>query len=421
MRVFSSTFEHSLATMETVNWEIERLLRSREMGSLLQSALQSAGLRLQGWDLERVYSRPLGETSARFQVFTVDRSLTLVASTRELRETERVQLGAIRCESAVGLLHIWAHPADPELPGLLIVEDHPRLEARLAQLLGIEVQIQQSQMLVLRPLRRAVYRIVVRSAEGFRTLFLKVVRPRKLPELLARHRTSTLVPPTADLGDGILAVDQAPGISLAQLLYTPHSPNPGVRISPGVVLSALDSMTSDAMALPAKTPPTDRLESFTDTLAAGGAQRTRVKSLIALILQNVDTSPQPAEPTHGDFHPANLFLSEDGLRAEALIDADTIGPGQRQNDIAMMLAHLIVLPSFSFEGYRTAADTARDLWAATASSADLGLASRTAASLLCIAPGARNPDQLNYYLDVAENLMETGDIAINEHTREFEM
>lgn len=421
MRVFSSTSRPGLATMETVNWEIERLLRSTDMGPLLQGAVQSAGLTLQGWTLERVYSRPHGETSARFLVQTAGHDITLVASTRELSESQRIQLGAVRCESAVGLLHIWAHPADPELPGLSIVEDHLRLEERLAQLLGVEVQIQQSQMLVLRPLRRAVYRIVASSEMGFRTLFLKVVRPRKFTELAARHLASPLVPPTADLGDGILAVDQASGISFAQLLYMPHSQNSGLRIAPETILSALDSISSDALVLPSRTPPAERFESFADTLVAGGAHRDRVTSLMDLISENLDTGSQPVEPTHGDFHPANLFLSEDGLHPKALIDADTIGPGQRRNDVSMMLAHLIALPSFSAEGYRTAAETAGALWAATSPGTNQDLAARTAASLLCLAPGTHSPEQLTYYLDAAEHLASTGVMAIKEDSREGEM
>lgn len=404
-----------------MNWEIERLLRSSEVGELLQSALRSAGLQLQKWALERVYSRPGGETSARFRIHTEGSELTLVASTCTLQEDERVSLGALRCSSALGTLHIWAHPADPALPGLKVVEDHPRLEERLAQLIGHDVQIQQSQMVVLRPLRRAVYRIVLESPDGVRTLFLKVVRPRKLVQLRARHLASTLFPPTADLGDGILAVQEAPGISLAQLLYIPQSPNPGVLVTPETILCALDSITDRALLLPTRNPPAQRFVGFADTLVAGGAERARVESLMNLIARNLKNPDLPPQPTHGDFHPANLFLSEDGLHPKALIDADTVGPGQRRNDIAAMLAHLLALPSFDAAGYRTAVNTARALWAATAPGAETDLASRTAASLLCLAPGARSPDQLDFYLETAENLACNGVMAVTEQTHDAEM
>lgn len=412
MRVFSSQNPFRIATIDTVNWEIERLLRSTQIAPLLQAAIRSSGLELQGWGLERVYSRPDGETSARFSVEASGLELTLVASTRMLREADRARLGAIRCESAAGTLHIWAHPTDPELPGLRIVEDDVQLTARLAQLLGTELRIEQSQMLVLRPLRRAVYRMVVNSDRGLRTLFLKIVRPRKMDQLIARHRACALVPPTADLGDGILAVDQAAGIAMTQLLHFPSSPAPGVRISPETVLSALDSITGEALRLPPRTPPSGRFTRFIDALVAHGAQRRRVQSLAESIQRQIDLSLPASETCHGDFHPANLFLTEDGLRPTALIDADTVGPGRRRDDIAMMLAHLLALPSFDATGYRTAADTARALWQETASRSAADLAARTAASLLCLAPGARSAGQLSYYITAAENLISTATIPV---------
>ncbi|WP_120004460.1 phosphotransferase family protein [Nesterenkonia muleiensis] len=407
--------------MVAVNWEIEQLLRSAEMDLLLQRAVRTSGLELESWELKRVYSRPHGETSARFHAQVSGRPITLVASTRKLGDSDRARIGAVRCESAVGILHIWAHPSDPELPGLHIVEEENRLRQRLSPLLGAELQIEQSQMLVLRPLRRAVYRVVVSSEMGFRTVFLKVVRPRRIAELVARHRACTLAPPAADLGDGILAVDQAPGVSMTDLLYLPNSPNPGVRISPETVLSGLESITESALQLPPKTPAARRFESFIDTVVAGGADPERLRTLSRLIRHQLSTSPGAAEPSHGDFHPANVFLTEDGRRVTALIDADTVGPGHRRDDLAMMLAHLVVLPSFDAMGYRTAPGLAQALWHAYAHSGRHDLAARTAASLLCLAPGARSPDQLRYFIAAAESTVRSGHISVIEHTHDSQL
>ena len=44
------------------------------------------------------------------------------------------------------------------------------------------------------------------------------------------------------------------------------------------------------------------------------------------------------EPTHGDFHEGQLFVSK-GL-ITGMLDIDTMGPGRRADDLACMIAHL---------------------------------------------------------------------------------
>ncbi|WP_191089729.1 phosphotransferase [Nesterenkonia ebinurensis] len=400
-----------------MNWEVERLLRSAQMEVLLQTALGSSGLCLEDWSLDRVYSRPHAESSARFQVLASGHQLTLVASTRQLTDEQRDQLGAVRCESAAGSLHIWAHPTDPELPGLRVVEDHAQLAQRLAPLLQHRVRIEQTELVVLRPLRRAVYRVVAVSELGYRRLFLKVVRPQKMPELLARHLACSLIPSTADLGDGILAVDQAPGVTLTDLLYLPSSPLPGIRIDPQVILRALDSLSAQALQLPARTAPPQRFASFGQALIVGGAHPDRVHSLMHRIQAQLRPHTGPLEPTHGDFHPANLFLTDDAASPAALIDGDTVGPGHRIDDVTMMFAHLLALPSYDAAGYSTVPQLVHDLWCAVTMGAydPADLVARTAASMMALAPGARGPEQLDYYLGAAEHILGCGIISVPHH------
>lgn len=422
--------------MVCVNWEVEHLLRSTEMGPLLAAALGSSGLELQEWALERVYSRPPAaddglrtghsmQTSARFRVQASGHVLTLVSSTRELSRSEREQLGAVRCESEVGLLHIWAHPTDPELPGLAVVEDHGDLARRLSGLLEIPVSIREAELLVLRPLRRAVYRTVLESDLGFRTVFLKVVRPKKVAELRERYSTCSLTPPSADLGEGILVADQAAGRSLAEHLYRPPAAESAAEqsagteapvVEPNVVLSALESIGTSALQQPPRTAPAQRLASFTSAVLASGAERGRVADLTRRIEAGLNHPPGPLVPVHGDFHPANLFLAEDASRPTALIDADTVGPGYRSDDLAMMLAHLLVLPSYDAAGYAAVPAFLNALWntiAARHQATDLP--ARTAAAMLSLAPGARSPSQLNAFLTAAESLLDTEGIGLDRH------
>src|SRR5699024_2977870 len=225
------------------------------------------------WQLERIYSRPQNhgrsaETSARFRVSAGGRIFTLVASTRTLDHIQRQALGAVRCDSPAGQLHIWAHPNDPELPGLAVAEDPTLLAQRLTPLLGVAVDVTAPQMLVLRPLRRAVYRVQVTSQLGERVLFLKVVRPKKVAELLRRYTACSLTPRAADAGDGLLVSEAAEGRPLTDLLYRPTSPNPGMRVDPHAVLGALDSLQPEAMDLPPRAAPSSRHRSFVDSLVA---------------------------------------------------------------------------------------------------------------------------------------------------------
>lgn len=53
--------------------------------------------------------------------------------------------------------------------------------------------------------------------------------------------------------------------------------------------------------------------------------------------------------THGDFYEANIF-TVDG-RAVQVIDIESVGPGYLVDDLATLLAHLVVLPDLSRAHY----------------------------------------------------------------------
>lgn len=404
-------------TIAGMNYAAEQFLRSEQMGPLLAAAVRSTGLYLRSWSLERVYSRPHSATSARFGVDASGHPVTLIASTRPLTDTQRDQLGAVRCESPLAVLHIWAHPTDPELPGLQVVEDQEALSSRLSELMAVDLEVDQLQMLVLRPLRRAVYRVRLKSALDYRTVYLKIVRPHKVAELLDRHAGCDLTPATADLGDGIILLDEARGVPLTELLYHPVSPNPGITVEPEVILSALEGLNDKALLLPPRQAPAQRLEGFSAPLIAAGADAGVLEELIRDISAQLDEEPGERVAVHGDFHPANLFLSRDGRGVEALIDADTVGLGHRADDLAMMLAHLLALPSFDAEGYRGVADLVARLWARLVADGEAGdLPARTAGALISLAPGARSAEQLDFYLATAQRLVAIGDISATQHT-----
>lgn len=402
--------------------ELISMLRGPRAEELLRLALGSTGLELHSWEFEQIYSRPGAEVSARFltQCSKSGRPATLrmVLSTVHMTEKQRRRIGAVRADSAADTLHVWAHPADPELPGLMVVEGDPtgargrpgtaELENRLSAQVGEQVQLRALELLVLRPLRRAVYRAVVVSTRGERTLYLKAVRPRKVPALLARHQTSPLIPTTIDIGDGILALDQAQGLPLAHHLYRPLAPQQGRVIDLQVVLGALDTLQPDAVTLPARPAPAQRLEGIASEAVAAGAPSSRVAALTDRLATALVPIPGPLVPTHGDFHPANVFLDHDARRSTALIDADTVGPGYRVDDLATLLAHLLALPSFDAQGYRDVPETLSRFFSQSEMDHDpVDLCARVAAVLISLIPSARDSQQLEHYLRWAEDLTGT--------------
>lgn len=57
----------------------------------------------------------------------------------------------------------------------------------------------------------------------------------------------------------------------------------------------------------------------------------------------------PVVATHGDFYEANIF-TVDG-RATSVIDIESAGPGHLVDDLATLMAHLVVLPDLSAVHY----------------------------------------------------------------------
>ncbi|MGJ9405344.1 phosphotransferase family protein [Nesterenkonia aurantiaca] len=431
---------------DRVRGDLLSVLRGAEAETLLRRALGASGLELRGWELEQVHARPGADSSARYRVQCAApggaqagragleelTELRVVASTVAMTPQQRSSVGAIRADSPHGRVHLWVHPVDPQLPGLLLVE-HPapspcaepgstELESRLSGLLGEQCRLQSLQMLVLRPLRRAVYRAVVASERGERVLYLKVVRPARMTELLRRHSCSPLNPSVADAGDGILVLDQAPGLALTQHLYrgaapggtAPSGTSPteipaaGVApLDPQVLITALETLRPETLELSPRLPPARRLDGLVESAITAGADSRRVQQLSSRIGAGLRERPGPLVPTHGDFHPANLFLDQTGRHPTGLIDADTTGPGYRVDDLATMLGHLLTLPSFDAQGYAAVPEFARRFHSHCLLHADrLDLGARTAAVLLSLLPGAQSADQREHHLHTAETLVE---------------
>lgn len=396
-------------------WEIEHVLRGEEAGELLRSALASSGVTLHQWHMERVYSRPTVsglESSGRYRVVSSAGELILVASTRTLTDSQREALGAVRAESSVGTVHVWAHPRDPELPGLPVVEDSQRLGARLSELRGEPVEVTEAELLVLRPLRRAVYRVGLRSPRGAESAYIKVLRPAVEREALARHAACPLAPPAVPIGDALLYMPAASGQSMLHRLY--HRDPEKSPMSPTVLISALDRLSEAALSLRPRRPPWTRVHKAVRAAESAGVSALRLEQLTTDLLRRLpDSAPTlgtatdpPMVAVHGDFHPGNIFLTHDDAAVSALIDTDTVGPGQRVDDLAMLCAHLSLLPGIDPEGYASVPAVYRGIWDYAMDSPDQrALPMRTAAALLSLLPGMRTPEHQEFCLSAVDTLL----------------
>lgn len=405
-----------------MNHDVNDLLRSPTAGQLLQAAVETAGLSLTAWQLERVYNRPGAETSAKYRVQASGADMMLVISTVDLDDEARAAMSAVRAESDRGTVHIWAYPRDPRMPGLEVVEDTTSLPTQLSRVFGSPVEVLGAELLVLRPLRRAVHRAEISVDGARRTVYLKTVRPERAVELIARHTACSLAPVARDAGDGIVVTDSAAGVPLTHVLHAPTAAERGLKplaglLDPGKILpAAAASYAPSALEFRQRTHPVRRLHSFVGSLTAHGADPHLVGRLIARTERQMNPEPGPLVPVHGDLHPANIFMDPQSGEPCALIDLDTLGPGYAVDDAATMLGHLIALPGLDSSGYQAAADfTQRTLHYLGTHHDPADVAARAAAVLLSLAPGARNPAQLEWYLSAAQRTLDGEVPAVASH------
>lgn len=386
------------------------LLRHARAAELLAAALAPSNLRLEGFVRTNWFNRPGAEASAIYRVQASGRELHLIASTLELSPAEREALGAVRLDGSEGTVHIWPHPADPALPGLPVACDPTALGRRLSHLWGEETEVIDLRMRVLRPLRRAVLQAEVTSGGHRRRIFLKVVRPYRAAELLHRHTLCPPAPTAADAGDGIVVLQEAPGMSLVSHLYRAGGDDRQVpHIETPVLFEALTTTSEDALRLPPRPAPAEKVEAYAGTCIQAGAAPTRIDALLQSIAPRLLPEPGPVTVTHGDFHGANIHLDATGRQISALIDVDTLGPGRAADDSACLLAHLLVLPSISPQGYTTAPPLTRRVWNHAATRHDPeDLTVRTAAVLMSLAAGARTALHRDLWLMLAETLCMQG-------------
>lgn len=155
------------------------------MTDLLQAAL-AAGGRLLSWSARAVDHRPAHSTtvsySARVAWADGERAETLGASTG-LGTVEECPPGVIAVSDGERQVAVWRFPLDPALPALASAYDADAVSGLFASY-GLPSASVRFRTLAYRPGRRAVLEATTSGA----TLFLKVMRPRRVAGMHERHR-----------------------------------------------------------------------------------------------------------------------------------------------------------------------------------------------------------------------------------------
>ncbi|MGO1315716.1 MAG: phosphotransferase [Cellulomonadaceae bacterium] len=319
-------------------------LTGPEAASALAAALAPEGVMLAGPEVHEVHHRPGAGVTVGYDVRVRGHDGT-ESGVYLLMTTAPLPGGAGR-DGVVALtrgdrtLHVWRHPSDPMLPGLTpacAVEE-------AARRVGFTPEEGPAtlQLIGYRPLRRAVLCLSTPQ----RRVYLKVVRPDQLDALLIRNRCAAPAGAPAVLDvwpESVLVFPQAEGEPLPEVLARDGA----AGVAPQVFLSCLDALDPAALALPRRPAWTDRTAHYAQ--AARNVLPDCVDRIAALadgIVAGLQRAPVgPTVVTHGDFHAANVLMT--GTRISALLDVDTIGPGQRVDDLACLIGHMVVLPSLA--------------------------------------------------------------------------
>lgn len=230
---------------------------------------------------------------------------------------------------------VWRFPDDPFLPGLAVATDAERVAALLQQL-GARTGVPRLRTRAYRPGRRAV----VEATTGAERIFIKVLRPDKVPALQDKHvALAGTVPVPHSHGwsaeYGLVALQAMPGKTLRKVIEG------GTRRIPGAtaLVGLLDRFPRPDDATSPVSGPLQRVEHHAATLAAVLPEaRSRLEALVAG-LETGGTGTTDA--VHGDFHASQVLVRGDSI--VGLVDVDTAGTGERIDDLANFTGHLATL------------------------------------------------------------------------------
>jgi hypothetical protein len=343
------------------------LLTSPEVKELLSAAVEHAGGSLVSWRLDHVDANPRYSTTATYSAavdWPTGRRTELLGASARVGGRSGNDERAMIFGDGDREVAVWLYPDDPDLPGLRRAAVPNRLAVLLNEHRVLDHPVSGDnialEMISYRPRRRAVVKVVITSSSGPRTFFVKVLRESVYAPTLQRHELlrRARFPATAvaaATADFILVLPEMPGRPLTQAIFDEAMPCAAESL-----IMLLDSLPSAVVALPRRPPWTGAVATYAEIIAAAlPVLDPQLKWLVGQVSNGLAGLPPGLEPTHGDFHEGQLFVSN-GL-ITGVLDIDTIGPGRRADDLACMIAHLSTMQRMTAE---QAAGLSRliDLW-----------------------------------------------------------
>jgi Phosphotransferase enzyme family len=331
------------------------LLTSAEVKDLLSAAVEHAGGNLISWRLDHVDANPRHSTTATYSAavdWPTGRRTELLGASARVGGRSGTDERAVIFGDGEREVAVWLYPDDPDLPGLsraaapdalaALFNEHRVLDHPVA---GENIALE---MISYRPRRRAVVKAVVTTSSGPKTFFVKVLRESSYAQTLQRHEllrrarfpAAVVAATTADF---ILLLHQVPGRPLTQAIFDEAMPCTAESL-----IMLLDSLPSAVVELPHRQPWTGAAAMYAEMIAAAlPVLDPQLRWLVAQVSGGLAAMPPGMEPTHGDFHEGQLFVSNGVITG--VLDIDTIGPGRRADDLACMIAHLSTMQRMTAE------------------------------------------------------------------------
>lgn len=369
------------------------LLTGPRAASVLAGALAPMGQQLLSWEVHSVHHRPGAGVSVGYTAVVAAPNGTrsteyLCATTARLSNPQAGGLTRVSPRGGEGpIIHVWRHPADPELPALAVACTPSLLSRRLGTAI-------RAAMVAYRPTRRAVVRVTYPDSS---TAYAKVLRPGHSAAFAERHRMLRAAGVPApdvlrDDPDGLVLLSTGQGVALSGLLSRGMDEGRATRVFTSLS-TLLDTLPATALQLTQHPAWSERARHYAhaaSTVLPEHALRARavaegVEQLMAA------SDPGPLVPVHGDFYEANVLM--DGEEVSSLLDVDSLGPGRRVDDLACLLGHVSVLDHLAPASYphlRPILET----WTSLAEKQvdPVALRARCAGVVLSLVAGARRED-----------------------------
>ncbi|MEO1058342.1 MAG: hypothetical protein AAFY28_15650 [Actinomycetota bacterium] len=322
--------------------DVLRLLLSREIDDVLSEYLHCSGHQLVSARPCQIVYRPAGATTAQYRIRTQTPTGDSALDTLVVAVGGEVVQGATALRNDSTTVNIWGWRNDPALPGLAAAVDRQRVRD-LFRDIGCDGSDVQLRARAYRPGRRAV----VEADNGHQRLFLKVVRPDRVEVLHHAHRQLAESMPVPDsLGwtnSGVMVLPAISGSTLREALRRGDKRLP----DPAAIEHLLERIPSGVGRRRTRAPWLDEAQRHADLVKATVPGTGRVVTRALHRLEDVHarlsggSDVHETVTVHGDLYEAQILV--DGTDIVGLLDVDTVGVGQRIDDIANFCAHLSVL------------------------------------------------------------------------------